>query len=112
MGGRSISVQPAADAGAEGVYAGVEVGDDEDLLPGVGVDTAVGDKLRRQERESVKVLLRRCQVFRLRLGTALMAKRPFSYVSMQLLLEPGVDNFDRSICKRMAKSAFRTWINL
>jgi len=30
-----------ADAGAEGIDAGVEVGDDQNLLAGGGVDTAV-----------------------------------------------------------------------
>jgi hypothetical protein len=50
-GGQVPLSEPLPDAGLEGIDAGVEVGDDEDLLVGLGINTAVFNQLCRQQGE-------------------------------------------------------------
>lgn len=49
--GQFLGLQLLADAVFEVVDAGVEVGDDEDLLTGAGIDPAGGDELGGEQRE-------------------------------------------------------------
>jgi len=53
--GQAHLQQAAADAGAEGIDAGIEEGDDEHLLAGGRIDATVGDELRGQQRQGERL---------------------------------------------------------